>query len=148
MIRSLEPDDFEAWHPLWQGYQRFYKADISDEISASTWKRLHERSEPVFGAIAFDGTRPVGIVHYLYHRSTWSIGDYCYLQDLFVLEAARGKGFGRQLIQFVYDAASDKGASRVYWLTHETNQTAMRLYDRVADKTGFVQYRKMMPVKG
>ena len=83
------------------------------------------------------------MVHYIFHRSTWSDGPTCYLQDLFTAEAARGHGVGRALIEAVYGRAKEKGASRVYWLTHETNAVAMKLYDRIAEKSGFVQYRKM-----
>ena len=85
----------------------------------------------------------LGIVHYLYHRSCWTVGNYCYLQDLFVAEAARGRGLGRALIEAVYAKARADGASRVHWLTHETNATARALYDTLADRPGFIQYRKL-----
>jgi len=84
----------------------------------------------------------LGLVHFIFHRSTISIAPTCYLQDLFTLESARGKGVGRALIEQVYQRAKQAGSSRVYWLTHETNTTAMRLYDKVAEKSGFVVYRK------
>jgi GNAT superfamily N-acetyltransferase len=96
----------------------------------------------VLGAF-LDGTL-VGIVHYLFHRSTWTIGDYCYLQDLFTAPEARGQGAGRALIEAVYDRAEAAGASRVYWLTQETNATARALYDTVADRPGFIQYRHLV----
>ena len=86
----------------------------------------------------------IGMVHYIQHRSCWTTGDYIYLQDLFVKPDIRGKGVGRALIQHVYTAAADAGASRVWWLTHESNSDAMQLYDRIADKSGFIQYRKLM----
>jgi GNAT superfamily N-acetyltransferase len=85
-----------------------------------------------------------GIVHYLFHRSTWTQGDYCYLQDLFVADGGRNHGLGRALIEAVYAKAHEAGASRVYWLTHETNETARALYDKVADRSGFIQYRRML----
>ena len=86
----------------------------------------------------------MGIVHYLFHRSSWTVGNYCYLQDLFVAEEARGRGLGRALIEAVYDKAREAGASRVYWLTHQDNATARRLYDQVADNLGHIQYRKLL----
>ena len=94
--------------------------------------------------VAENGDRIVGIVHYIFHRSTWTDGPYCYLQDLFTMEEVRGLGIGRALIEAVYAKAREEGASRVYWLTHETNTVAMQLYDKVADKSGFVQYRKTL----
>jgi GNAT superfamily N-acetyltransferase len=86
----------------------------------------------------------IGIVHYIFHRSTWTVGNYCYLQDLFTAEAARGRGAGRKLIEAVYERAGRGGASRVWWLTHETNASARILYDQVADLPGFIQYRKVL----
>ena len=84
------------------------------------------------------------MVHFIYHRSCWTSGDYVYLQDLYVAEGLRGGGFGRRLIEFVYEHAQTHGGSRVHWLTHETNTEAMKLYDRIGDRSGFVQYRKLL----
>ena len=85
----------------------------------------------------------LGLTHYLFHRSTTAIEPVCYLQDLFTDEAARGKGVGRALINGVYQQAMLAGSPRVYWQTHETNLTAMQLYDKVAERSGFVVYRKL-----
>lgn len=144
VVRPLLPDDRAAWEPLWQGYLAFYKASVPAETTNLTWARLHDPAEPmhVFGA-EVDG-RLLGIVHYIFHRSTWTPGPYCYLQDLYVDEAARGHGLGRRLIEAVYAEAAAQGASRVYWLTHEGNATARMLYDRIADQPGFMQYRKLL----
>lgn len=142
-IRAITAADHAAWLPLWQGYQRFYKAVISDETSAVTWQRFLDGAEPMNAALAWQGDTAVGLVHFIYHRSTWTVGHYCYLQDLYVDEAIRGGGIGRQLIEHVYQQANAAGASRVHWLTHETNTDAMHLYDKVADRSGFVQYRKL-----
>jgi GNAT superfamily N-acetyltransferase len=144
-IRRLEADDFDAWYPLWRGYQAFYQVDIPRETSEVTWARLLDSAEPVHGAFALDGDRsPVGLVHYIEHRSCWTVADYCYLQDLFVAPGVRGAGYGRALIEHVYARAREMGCARVWWLTHETNAEAMQLYDRIADRSGFVQYRKVL----
>ena len=143
-VRLLTHADRPAWEPLWQGYQTFYKTSLAPEVTDMTWQRFQDPVEPMHALGAFlDGTL-VGIVHYIFHRSCWSIGPYCYLQDLFTAPDARGHGVGRKLIEAVYAAAQEAGASRVYWLTHETNAEAMVLYNKIADRTGFLQYRKMM----
>ena len=142
-VRPLRPDERAAWEPLWQGYLAFYKTSVKPEVTERTWARLHEPAEPMHVLGAFLDDSLVGIVHYIFHRSTWTIGDYCYLQDLFTAETARGKGAGRALIEAVYARAKEAGASRVYWLTHETNETARALYDKLADRPGFIQYRKL-----
>jgi GNAT superfamily N-acetyltransferase len=142
-IRRVSPADHANWLVLWQGYQQFYKTEISTETSAITWQRFLDANEPMNAALAWQDGKAVGMVHWIYHRSCWTTGDYCYLQDLFVDAAQRGSGVGRQLIERVYAEAKAVGASRVHWLTHETNTDAMQLYERIADRSGFVQYRKL-----
>jgi GNAT superfamily N-acetyltransferase len=143
-ISLLRPEDHSAWLPLWRGYQSFYEVDISPEVSAVTWGRLLDPDDPVAGALAWKGPAAAGLVHHIRHRSCWTTGDYCYLQDLFVAPELRRLGIGRKLIAHVYAEAARQGCSRVYWLTHETNATAMRLYDRIAERSGFVQYRRSL----
>jgi GNAT superfamily N-acetyltransferase len=141
-IRPLLSSDRAQWEDLWNGYQTFYKTRIPAQTTDTTWARFFNRNEPVYALVAEEDGALIGLVHYLFHHSTWTAGPYCYLQDLFMLETARGKGVGRALIEAVYAAAKREVASRVYWLTHETNVEAKRLYDKVAQNLGFVQYRK------
>ncbi len=140
-IRALRPDDRAAWEPLWQGYQTFYKVSLPAEVTEETWRRLHDPAEPVHGLVAESDGRLVGLAHYVFHRMTWTIADRCYLNDLFTAESARGRGAGRALTEAVYAAAKARGSTTVWWLTHETNETARALYDRIARRSGFIQYR-------
>lgn len=143
-IRPLATEHHGDWLRLWKGYQAFYRTTIDDATTELSWQRLRDPAEPMFGLVAlFDG-KVVGIVHALYHRSTWTKGDYCYLQDLFTDETQRNKGVGRALIEAVYHEARQRGASRVYWLTHETNATGIALYEKVARRTGFIQFRHLL----
>jgi GNAT superfamily N-acetyltransferase len=143
-VRSVGPSERAAWEPLWKSYQAFYNVTLPAEVNDATWRRLHDPAEPMFLLGTYVDGALRGIVHYVLHRSTWSIGNYCYLQDLFVAEEARGTRLGRALIEAVYAKAKEAGASRVYWLTHESNATGRRLYDRVAENAGFIQYRKSL----
>ncbi len=142
-IRALAAPDREAWEPLWAGYLDFYEADLSDEVTEQTWARLIEPGiDPNgFCAVADDG-RLTGIVHYHFHASCWTLGPYCYLQDLFVDPEIRGSGAGRALIEAVYRAADERGASQVYWLTQHFNKTARLLYDRIGVATPFMKYNR------
>src|SRR5215470_20413657 len=142
-IRPLRLDERAAWEPLWKGYLDFYRLTVPQETYDTTWARLHDPNEPMWLRGGYIDGKLLGIVHYIYHRSCWTIGDYCYLQDLFVAEGARKLGLGRALIEAVYEAARAAGASRVHWLTHETNAVARSLYDTLADRPGFIQYRKL-----
>jgi GNAT superfamily N-acetyltransferase len=141
-IQPLNEADHAAWLPLWQGYLRFYQTSLPDTVTRSTWQRLLDPNEPMHAALGFENGQPVALVQWVFHRSTWMIEDSCYLQDLFVREDQRRKGHAGRMIQHVADQAKAAGATRVHWLTHESNHTAMRLYDRIATRSGFVQYRK------
>jgi len=143
IIRPLAAGDRAGWEPLWQGYLEFYKTKLAPEVSDLTFARLTGGREPMGALVADEDGTILGIAHWLTHRSCWTAGDYCYLQDLFVTQNRRGAGIGRKLIEAVYAEAQRRGCSRVYWLTHETNKAAMLLYDRIGDRSGFVQYRKI-----
>jgi GNAT superfamily N-acetyltransferase len=147
-VRFVERADFPRWLPLWEGYNKFYgrvgATALPAEITQTTWERFFDPHEPVHALVAQSDGRLVGLAHYLFHRSTIMLGPNCYLQDLFTLEAARGRGVGRALIEAVYAQARIAGAARVYWHTEETNATARRLYDQVAGNSGFIVYRKQI----
>ena len=143
IVRPVGRDERTAWEPLWQGYLHFYESSQALEATDVLWQRLHDPQEPMHLLGAYRDGKLVGIVQYLYHRSCWTTGDYCYLQDLFVAPEARGLGAGRVLIEAVYDAAQRAGANRVHWLTQEGNAQARALYDTLADPSGFIQYRKI-----
>jgi ribosomal protein S18 acetylase RimI-like enzyme len=148
VIRAPRRDERPDWEPLWKGYLDFYKTAVPKETYDATWARLHDPDEPMALLGAYVEGKLRGIVHYIYHRSCWTVGDYCYLQDLCVAEDARKLGIGRALIEAVYNEAHAAGASRVYWLTHESNATARALYDKLADCPGFIVYRHLFADRG
>ena len=145
-IRFAMPDDYTQWRPLWDGYNRFYgrfdAPALPEEMPALTWARFHDTAAPMHALVAEKDGRLIGLVHYLFHRSTILKNDTCYLQDLFTDSAARGGGVGRALIEAVYEQARKCGSQRVYWVTQETNAVAMVLYNQIAERTGFLVYRK------
>jgi GNAT superfamily N-acetyltransferase len=144
-VRPVSSTDFEQWLPLWEGYNRFYGRPVFPiEITRTTWSRFFDPDEPVHALVAERDSRVLGLAHYLFHRSTIHVDLICYLQDLFTDENTRGQGVGRALIEGVYERARLAGSPRVYWHTHESNATAMKLYDKVAERSGFVVYRKQV----
>ena len=147
VIRDAVKNDLPSWRVLWDGYNAFYGRSgttaLPSRITETTWSRFFDDYEPMHALVAEQSGQLLGLAHFLYHRSTTSLGPTCYLQDLFTAEQARGKGVGRALIDAVVERAKSVGAARVYWQTHETNAVAMRLYDQLAEKSGFIVYRKV-----
>jgi ribosomal protein S18 acetylase RimI-like enzyme len=143
-IRPFEARDRSEWDGLWKEYQSFYKTVIADQTSDATFARLLDPAVPMHGLIAEEAGEIIGMTHCIFHFSAWTQGPYCYLQDLITKPEHRGKGAATALIEAVYAFAAAKGAARVYWLTHESNENAIRLYEKVADRPGFIQFRKML----
>jgi GNAT superfamily N-acetyltransferase len=143
-VRPLEAKDKAAWLALFKGYIEFYKAALSDEVIENTWQRLMRGGEGFhIGLVAVDEEdRPLGLAHVLFHRSTWSPTWYCYLEDLFVDPSRRQKGVGRALIEATYREADARKCTRTYWATQEFNYRARTLYDQLATKSPFLQYRR------
>ncbi len=142
-IRPLSAEDWEAWLPLWQGYLRFYREELSEEVTRSSFARLSERRDGMLGLLALDGADvAVGLAHLVLHPATWTTSRYCYLEDLYVAPSARGRDMGRRLIEAVYGEADAAGAGRVYWHTQEFNGAARSLYDQVGRRTSFVMYER------
>ena len=142
-VRRVCADDHATWLPLWRGYQVFYAMDIPDSTSVITWQRFLDPAERMHAAVAEQGGSVVGMTHFTEHRSTGSPIDVVYLQDLFTAEAARGRGVGRALVEHVYAHARAMGSGRVHWLTNRDNTAAQRLYDTLAERSPYLQYRKV-----
>ena len=149
-VRAVRHNDFEAWKPLWDGYNAFYgrsgETALPDSITQVTWERFFNPVEPVFALVAERDGKLLGLTHYLFHRSTTRVEPVCYLQDLFTDQGARGQGVGRALILAVYEQARLASACRVYWQTQVTNEAGRALYDKVAKHSGFIVYSHDEPV--
>jgi len=141
-IRKIDKQDYSQWLKLWNLYLEFYGHELSEEVKLATFQRIVYANSGMRAFVYEKDGEIAGIVHFIYHASTWSLGNYCYLQDLYVLESHRNSGIATQLIEAVYRDAEEHNASRVYWLTHESNKTAIKLYEKVADNAGFLQFRK------
>lgn len=144
-VRPLSTDDKDRWRVLWHGYLRFYEHPVTDAQTEELWGRLLTEGDDPYCLVACDADgHVIGIVHYLFHATCWTVRDKCYLQDLFVDQAVRVSGAGRALIEAVYEKAREAGASEVYWTTQHFNSIARVLYDRVGELTPFIKYRKLL----
>jgi GNAT superfamily N-acetyltransferase len=143
-IRKLQESDHSAWLRLWQGYVEFYQASVTPEQTQRTWQRLIDPRHPFQGFAAQSQGDVVGFCICTMQPSTWSEVGYCYLEDLFVDPLMRGRGIARQLIEHAADWGQNQGASKIYWLTHETNYAGRMLYDKVAQHSGMIQYQRKL----
>ena len=142
-VRRLRAEDEPRWRELWTGYLEFYETTVPEEVYRSAFDRMLSGDENEFhGLVAEKDGELIGLTHYLFHRHGWKIEKIVYLQDLYVAPEARGTGAGRALIEAVYAAADEAGCPTVYWLTQDFNETARKLYDRVATLTPFIKYNR------
>jgi GNAT superfamily N-acetyltransferase len=146
LVRPAKVNDFENWLILWDAYNEFYgrvgPTALSAKCTQIAWARFFDQTEPVHALVAEADNELVGLAHYLFHRSISKVEPVCYLQDLYTVPKFRSKGIGKALIEEVYKQAQLVGTRTVYWHTQETNETAMRLYNKVAERSGFVVYKK------
>lgn len=141
-IRHVKEADRPGWHLLWRGYNEFYQRDVESRTTNRVWDALQRETGEPFGFVAEQDGKLVAFTHYFYLRSTSDWGPRCYMQDLFANTSVRGRGIGHALIEAVYADADKHGAAQTYWLTTTSNTTAQKLYDRVANMTAFVKYRR------
>lgn len=139
-IRPFEARDRAAWDAMWAGYLAFYETSLPAEVSEDTWTRFVNAAPGHVGLIAEGADGPLGFAHAILHPGTWSPKPVCYLEDLYVNEAARGRGAGRALIEALAEKGRAEGWLRLYWQTARTNNTAQYLYDRLATRTDWLRY--------
>ncbi|WP_145583971.1 GNAT family N-acetyltransferase [Yersinia intermedia] len=140
-VSPVKADEYAKWLPYWLDYQQFYNVELPEETTLVTWKRFFDAEIPMYCAVAREGSKILGFVHYVFHGSTWAINDFCYLEDLFVAPVSRGKHIGKQLIEYVKQQAEERQCARLYWHTQESNLTAQKLYNWIAEKPGVIEYR-------
>ncbi|MGO4152033.1 GNAT family N-acetyltransferase [Cupriavidus sp. YAF13] len=141
IVREVQGSDYEQWQKLWLAYQNFYEVNLEEGTTRSTFNRCLDPDEPVFSSVAVKDKQIIGLVNLVLHRSTWSVADYCYLEDLYVAPTIRGAGTGKLLIEWVQNFAQQHQCARLYWHTHATNKRAQKLYNWVAQDSGFIEYR-------
>ena len=142
--RPIVADDEAVWRKLWHAYNEFYHRveDITEEITATTFKRFLDEKNPIDAAIAVVDNNVVGFVTWFTHPSTYTVEDHIYLNDLFVDPSCRNGGIGRKLIEYVYGEADKKGVKVVYWHTQYFNHRAQLLYTKVGKRTDFIMYAR------
>lgn len=140
-IRQPSPEDEASWRKLWAQYVAFYEAEIGEEVTGGTWQRILDEDAGMFGRIAECNGEMVGFSVCILHAGSWTLDPICYLEDLFVDPAMRGRGVGKALIEDLMILGRERGWSRLYWHTRASNAVARKLYDTFAEADDFVRYR-------
>ncbi|MBD9444527.1 GNAT family N-acetyltransferase [Rhizobium sp. RHZ01] len=140
-IRDAKPEDEARWRELWAGYLAFYEVTVDPDITDATWRRVFDPASAIFMRVGEVDGKMMGFTLSLTHEGTWIRGKDCYLEDLFVDPAARGKGVGRALMDDLVSLCKKNGWSRLYWHTSEQNKTARALYDSYVENDGHIRYR-------
>ncbi len=142
-IRPISDGDQTLWAPLWAAYLAFYETSRDQAQFDLTFARLVDPARAdMFGWLAMRDQQAIGLVHVIVHPHCWQDAPVTYLQDLYADPSVRGSGVGRKLIETVYDDADAAGRPNVYWTTQTFNDTARRLYDRIASATDFMKYSR------
>ena len=139
-IRAALPSDEPVWRQLWRGYSDFYQVRLADEVTNRTWKRILDPDSQIMCIVAEVDGQVYGFANCVVHENTWETQPVCYLEDLYVMPAARGKGVARALIEWLRNAMRAEGWARVYWVKKEDNAAARRLYDTFTQADDFVRY--------
>jgi GNAT superfamily N-acetyltransferase len=141
LVRRIDPGDRFGWLELWAAYCAFYETVVPERVTEHTWQRIVSGDSTIGALVALHPADTIlGFAHYVVHPYTWGEQPCCYLEDLFVRPAARGKGVGAALIEWLLALCGQQGWSRLYWMTREGNVVARRLYDRFAVRDDFVRY--------
>jgi GNAT superfamily N-acetyltransferase len=131
------PEELERLLPAIADYQRFYEVEEIDEGRNRTFfaRFLSPSDDGMILAARSGGEgaagngEPLGYACLYWHLSSLAAAETVLMNDLFVLEAARGKGVGRALIEASASVARERGAHSLEWSTAPTNTRAQALYD-------------------
>ena len=140
MIRFLEQKDKEKWAKLYNGYADFYKVPMNTGILDTLWNWIHDKNHVVKGICFELDNKIVGIAHYRTMPRPIK-GQYIgFLDDLFVEPEMRGQKIAQKLINHLKSLSKVNNWDGIRWITHTTNENAKKLYDKIANNTGFELY--------
>ena len=140
MIRFLEQKDKEKWAKLYNGYADFYKVPMNTRIIDTLWNWIHDKNHVVNGICFELDNIIVGIAHYRTMPRPIK-GQYIgFLDDLFVEPEMRGQKIAQKLINHLKSLSKVNNWDGIRWITHSSNETAKKLYDKIAKNTGFELY--------
>jgi ribosomal protein S18 acetylase RimI-like enzyme len=140
MIRKLEQKDKENWVKLYNGYADFYKVPMNTVVLDTLWSWIQDETHDV-KAICFElENKIVGIAHYRTMPRPIK-GQYIgFLDDLFVKPEFRSQKIAQKMISHLKSLSKANNWNGIRWITHSSNKNAKKLYDKIANNTGFELY--------
>ena len=140
MIRELTQNDFNNWSDLYKGYANFYKVPMNKEILNTLWGWIQDKNH-VVKAICYElEGKIVGIAHYRSMPRPLNGRYIGFLDDLFVEPDYRGQKIGKKLIEHLKSLSKNNNWCGIRWITQSSNKNAKKLYDKIANNTGFDLY--------
>ena len=140
MIRKLEQKDKENWEKLYFGYAKFYKVPMNSSILNTLWEWIQDENHIVKGICFELEGKIVGIAHYRTMPRPIK-GEYIgFLDDLFVKPDFRGQKIAQKLINYLKSISKVNNWEGIRWITQSSNENAKKLYDKIANNTGFELY--------
>jgi GNAT superfamily N-acetyltransferase len=117
--------------------------NVPPAITAKTWDLVMRDDTGLTALIArtVDGTA-MGFANVSTTPFAWTGGPILFLQDLFIVEAARGAGAGEALLKGVYRLADELGAGQVFWMVDEDDARLQGFYARHGIRTPFLRYMR------
>lgn len=141
-FRAIRESDRDAWDPLWAGYLEFYQETLTDAQTELTWSRFFAEFN-LHGFVVVVEGQVAGFAHCSFTNSTWLEKPDLYLEDLFVSPEYRRQGLGEFLIENCAKFAEESGARRLYWQTQRSNESAQKLYYKVASLSEYIIFEKV-----
>lgn len=141
-IRRAAAGDEQAWSDLWAAWQSHMGGRVPDDVSSRTWMQIITPGTGIFALLAFVEERALGFANVSATPFAWTGGLILFLQDLYVVPEARGRGLGRSLLQAVYDETDAMGAAQVFWMVDESDSELQAFYARQGIRTPYVRYMR------
>lgn len=148
-IDPIRPTDAEALAGLMNELERFYGGEPTEPLEeqvAQIEASLFASAPAAYVLMAWDGEKPAGFASYSFLWPAAGFTRSLYLKELYVAQAYRRTGLGRELMDELHEIARRERCSRVEWTTDAPNEDARRFYESLgfAENASKIFYRSVL----
>ncbi|WP_119274099.1 GNAT family N-acetyltransferase [Taklimakanibacter deserti] len=142
IIRPAEAHDRDAFLEMWRDFVSLAPDEPGNhQMGETNWRRIMDPDHGLECIVALgDDGAPAGFTLFLPLAFTWSTGDACYLQDIYVRPESRGSGIAQAMIEHLRQLGLKAGWFKIFWMTQADNIAAQRVYDKVAKRMDYLRY--------